>query len=159
MLAVLFSLPACKAVLPSGQYAPADSPNPQVSGEQNREGPSAMEIELVMKNKTFYASLYHNDAAYAFLQRLPLELSMSELNGNEKYCYLPNALPVNAENPAEIRAGDLMLYGDNCLVLFYESFSTSYSYTPLGRVDDSEGLAAALGDGGVQVRIRSIPLS
>lgn len=44
-----------------------------------------------------------------------------------------------------------MLYGSSCLVLFYDSFSTSYSYTPIGHIDDADGLAEALGKGGVTV--------
>ena len=44
-----------------------------------------------------------------------------------------------------------MLYGSNCLVLFYESFPTSYRYTPVGRVDDPSGLADVVGHGNVQV--------
>ena len=38
-----------------------------------------------------------------------------------------------------------MLYGSNCLVLFYQNFSTSYSYTPLGRIKNPSLLAQALG--------------
>ena len=76
---------------------------------------------------------------------------MTELNGNEKYFNLSNSLPTNASKPSSIQAGDLMMYGSSTLVLFYKTFSTSYSYTKLGRVDDPAGLAAALGSGNVTV--------
>jgi hypothetical protein len=36
-------------------------------------------------------------------------------------------------------------------VLSYESFTTTYSYTRIGRVDDPGGLKAALGAGNVDV--------
>ena len=81
-----------------------------------------------------------------------MTLEMIELNDNEKYVRLPSSLPANASNPGTIQAGDLMLYGSNTLVLFYESFSTSYTYTKVGRIDDASGLAAALGTGNVKVR-------
>ena len=76
---------------------------------------------------------------------------MAELNGNEKYIYLDTVLPAQPVAIEEIAAGDLMLYGDNCIVLFYESFSTPYSYTRLGGVDDPVGLQEALGDGDAMV--------
>jgi hypothetical protein len=77
---------------------------------------------------------------------------MNELNGNEKYHYLSSSLPTAAYQPGTIHAGDLMLYGNNCVVLFYETFNTSYSYTRLGAIDNPSGLAAALGSGDVSVR-------
>ncbi|MBD8000999.1 hypothetical protein H6A24_02105 [Bacteroides caecicola] len=40
----------------------------------------------------------------------------------------------------------------SCIVLFYETFSSGYSHTRLGQIDNPEGLAAALGDGYVSVR-------
>lgn len=43
-----------------------------------------------------------------------------------------------------------MLFGSDCLVLFYEDFNTAYR-TRLGAVQDLSGLAQALGRGDVTV--------
>ena len=79
---------------------------------------------------------------------------MQELNGNEKYSYLSQTLSTNASCPDSIHTGDLMLFGSDCLVLFYKDFSTSYSYTPIGKLDNPQGLSAALGSGNVTVTFR-----
>ena len=42
-----------------------------------------------------------------------------------------------------------MLFGDSCVVLFYRDFSTSYSYTRIGRLKNAGGLASVLGTGAV----------
>jgi cyclophilin-like protein len=44
-----------------------------------------------------------------------------------------------------------MLYRPSTLVLFYKSFSTTYSYTKIGKVDEPAGLEAALGSDNVVV--------
>lgn len=89
-------------------------------------------------------TLEDTPAAQAFAELLPLEVDMSDLNGNEKYAYLDTSLPTDASTPARIEAGDVMLYGDTCLVVFYETHdNSSYSYTRLGQVDDPAALAAA----------------
>lgn len=113
-------------------------------------------IQLMVGERLLDVELYRNDTARALMERLPMTLDMEELNGNEKYVYLTDRLPTKAGQPPTIHAGDLMLYGDDCLVLFYESFTTAYRYTPLGRVRQAEGLAAALGGGHVRVTLRLV---
>ena len=108
-------------------------------------------MTTVLLGSTLSFSMISSPMEAALKEKMPLTLSMSELNGNEKYNYLPFSLPTNSSNPGQIHAGDLMLYGSDCLVLFYESFATSYRYTPIGRVNDPSGLADAVGGGGVQV--------
>ena len=109
-------------------------------------------INIIIGSNTFTATLADSEAGEAFAALLPLSATMNELNGNEKYHYLSSSLPTAAYQPGTIHAGDLMLYGSNCVVLFYETFNTSYSYTRIGAIDDPSGLAAALGSGNVSVR-------
>ena len=142
----------------SASSAPETSPPPEIfapaqtpESTKPTEEQESSTMTITINSQTFLATLYDNETATALKAKLPLTLDMSELNGNEKYNYLPFSLPANAGNPGQIHAGDLMLYGSNCLVLFYESFSTGYSYTPIGRVDNPSGLAAAAGSGDVQV--------
>lgn len=108
-------------------------------------------IKIKVGAQTFTATLLNNNSAKAFKAMLPLTISMIELNGNEKYYDLAQSLPTHSSNPGTIQNGDLMLYGSRTLVLFYKTFSTSYSYTKLGKVDDTAGWAAALGSGNIAV--------
>jgi len=108
-------------------------------------------MRITVGSTTFNVSLASNPTATAFKALLPITINMSELNNNEKYYTLSQALPTNASNPGTIQNGDLMLYGSNTLVLFYKTFSTSYSYTRIGCVDNPSGLQSALGGGSVTV--------
>lgn len=83
---------------------------------------------------------------------LPLTLDMNDFNSNEKVGSLPNSITTTAINPGTIQIGDIMLYGSNRLVLFYETFSTSYTYTRIGKIHDTAGLKAALGSGNVTIK-------
>lgn len=126
---------------------------------ENSELPSAENITKLtvsINDYHFSAVLYDNAYSKAFSKILPITLEMSDLNGNEKYYYLDNTLPTASEKPKQIKSGDIMLYGDNCLVLFYKSFSSSYSYTKLGYVEDTSDLEKAVGGGNVSATI-SIP--
>ena len=108
-------------------------------------------MHIRVGSAVFAATFQDNETASAFEAMLPLTLHMTELNANEKYADLPSDLPVNASNPRTIHAGDVMLYGSNTIVVFYETFTTSYSYTRIGTVEDVSGLAAALGSGSITV--------
>lgn len=130
----------------------SEQPVPNPSPGNNPVPPvTANKIRITIGSTVFTATLQGNETATAFRELLPMTINMSELNNNEKYYSLPQALPVNASNPGTIKNGDLMLYGTSTLVLFYKTFSTSYSYTRIGSIDNASALETALGSGSVTV--------
>jgi hypothetical protein len=132
------------------RQAPAFVPGAMRPG--NLSNPSEeRRMRMTVGERHFAITLTDNTAARAFAAEFPLALKMSDLNGNEKKASLPRALPATASRPGTIRTGDIMLYGDNTLVVFYLTFDSPYAYTRLGRVDDPAGLAEALGKGSVTI--------
>jgi hypothetical protein len=129
---------------------PVQAENPDTSSSTN-----TTKMKITIGSSVFTAVLYDNPSATAFKARLPLTINMTELNGNEKYHDFPSPLPTNASVGGDIKAGDLTLYGNNVLVLFYKNFNSSYSYTKLGYVDNPTGLAHALGTGNVVVKFEN----
>jgi hypothetical protein len=105
-------------------------------------------MKAIINEKEYIINLEDNEMTKSFIDLLPLEVKMNELNSNEKYVYLDTTLPTNSSNPKRINAGDVMLYGNNCLVIFYKSFDTSYSYTRIGHIDDLPNL----GNGNITVK-------
>ena len=110
-------------------------------------------INLVIQGEEFTATLEDNETSRAFVNQLPLTMTMNELNGNEKYYYLDKNLPSQATSVSQIETGDLMLYGDDCLVLFYDTFKTSYRYTRIGKLDQIIQLKELVGNGTIEVSI------
>lgn len=106
---------------------------------------------MTIGTQRFAVTLEDNPTARAFAQWLPATLDMTELNGNEKYARLPRSLPTDPAQPGTIHTGDVLLYGSNTLVVFYETFRSSYSYTRVGRIEEAAGLAEALGPGNPRV--------
>lgn len=127
------------------------------AGQRAEKSAMSNRISVRVGDKAFTATLVDNATAAALRARLPLAVTMTELNGNEKFVRLPGTLPTQETTPSTIQTGDVMLYGSNTLVLFYKSFPTSYSYTRIGRVDDPTGLDAALGGGDVGVVFTAVP--
>lgn len=145
------SLPSTSAGSVEGSSG-ADSDTPDAPDTPENSGTMNRNLTVTIGTVSFAALLEDNASARAFAAMLPLEVRMDELNGNEKYTTLSTSLPTAPAVPDMIETGDLMLWGSECLVLFYASFPTSYSYTRLGRIVDPAGLAAAVGYGSATVR-------
>ena len=119
---------------------------------ENRQEDDNMIVSIYIGDKRFEAEIEDSETGRAFMGKLPLDLDMKELNGNEKYCYgVP--LPQDAKHCPSIEAGDLMLYGKDCIVLFYAP-AGGYSYTRIGRLKSVSGLKEAVGSSDVCVKFR-----
>ncbi|MCH5173470.1 MAG: hypothetical protein J1D85_04585 [Bacteroidales bacterium] len=120
------------------------------SENENRQEDDNMIVSIYIGDKKFEAEIEDSETGRAFMDKLPLDLDMKELNGNEKYCYgVP--LPQDAKHCPSIEAGDLMLYGKDCIVLFYAP-AGGYSYTRIGRLKSVSGLKEAVGSSDVCVK-------
>jgi len=160
LILVLLTLCLCLVACDSGQTQknePVNQENtaivnePEITKEVVKNTSVMKNLKITVDDQEFLANLYENETTLKFVEKLPLTIDMSELNGNEKLYYFEEPLPVAAEQIGEIRAGDLMMYGDDCLVLFYENFSSSYRYTRIGAIENAEGLAEAVGNGAVRI--------
>lgn len=138
------SMTACSDDTPQQDLEIPETPGNE--GSQNQEDMQTnRNIIITVYGTPFNATLADNDAARAFAAMLPVTMQMSELNGNEKYYYLDSSIPTESYTPGTINTGDIMLYGSSCVVIFYETFSSGYSYTRLGMINNPEGLADAAG--------------
>lgn len=63
------------------------------------------QLKIEAGGQVFNATLLDNPTTRALLERLPMTISMGELNGNEKYYYLPDSLPTNSQKPGTSTLG------------------------------------------------------
>ena len=105
-------------------------------------------IKVIISDKTYTLNLENNKTVEEFINLLPKEFTMNELNGNEKYVNMNDSLTTNSYKAKHIEKGDVMLYGDNCLVIFYKSFDTPYQYTKIGHIDNLDDL----GNGSIKAK-------
>ena len=144
LLLTLCASPVTRAAGPAAPTATPDAVQVSRRSEESR-------MWMTVGERRFAITLADTEAARAFLAMLPLTLEMEELNGNEKKKELPSPLPTDESRPGTIRNGDLLLWGSRTVVVFYQTFETSYSYTRLGHLDDPAGLAQALGRRDIRV--------
>ena len=128
-----------------------------LNNNENLEGESEnmneLKIKMDINGVSFTATLIDNETSRELIDRIPLTITMNELNGNEKYYYFDETLSNNPNHIGEIHVGDLMLYGNDCLVLFYDDFATNYRYTKIGSIDHPNNLKDIVGSGNITVTI------
>ena len=119
--------------------------------QNNTEENKVANMNVQVGDVVFSATLEENEAVSALVEMMregPVVIQMSDYSGFEKVGPLGASLPVN-NSQTTTRAGDIVLYNGNQIVIFYGS--NSWSYTRLGHIDDLTGWEDALGSGDVTV--------
>lgn len=153
IVAIIMKITSSESTIRDDESTTDDLPSTIVDPGSKNEEEESMISKIVIKinEREFMATLEETETAQAFAKLLPLEKNMVELNGNEKYYDLHQNLPSNPKQVGRIEVGDLMLFQNNFIVVFYKAHSTSYSYTRIGKIDDPTGLAEAVGSGDVMM--------
>lgn len=124
------------------------------TAQQESEEETVMEqnvLYVTVGETTFTATFADNSGARALQELLAggaITIRMSDYGGFEKVGSLGQSLPTE-NRQVTTQAGDIVLYQGNQIVIFYGS--NSWSYTPLGKVDDLTGWEEALENGTVSV--------
>ncbi|MBO7098037.1 MAG: hypothetical protein J6W11_05320 [Alphaproteobacteria bacterium] len=108
-------------------------------------------MQMKVGDKEYSVVLNDNHTTKALQEILPMTIKMTEFNGNEKYYQLRETLPSRPEHIGQIKTGDVMLFGDDCLVVFYKDFKATYSYTRIGYIENAADLEQTLGRGSVTI--------
>lgn len=137
-------------------YACADSGSNAEQGSNEVSVVEMNKIKITIGSQEFIATLADNATAQSFKEKLPLTISMTELHGNEYYVYLDSSFKTTSYAPDIIKKGDIKVYGSDCLVFFYETFSNpGYNYSDIGTFENPDGLKDALKAGAKKITIQA----
>ena len=107
---------------------------------------------IKLNGKEFEFEFKDTEVANQIKSKLPFTVKMTNLNGNEVYYqFSGESFTTNHKSVGTINMGDIYLYQSNFLVLFYKTFTTSYSYTEIGKLKDATGLDTIIGSSDIEV--------
>ncbi|MBR0127950.1 MAG: hypothetical protein IJL99_06775 [Firmicutes bacterium] len=126
----------------------------QTVSESETQGETT-EMKLFIGEEKVTVDWANNDAVAALreeVKKQPLAIDMSMYDDFEQVGELGMSLPAEDEQ-ITTKAGDIMLYSGDNIVVFYGS--NTWSYTPLGKITDKspEEMAELLGQGDVTITI------
>lgn len=149
---MIFNVSACSNTskeIETTSAGTTESSQPTSETTHNETQATEMKVNISINGKTFTATLEDNEAAkelYEIIKTEGLTVEMSDYSGFEKVGSLGYTLSAS-DKQTTTKAGDIVLYQSNQIVMFY-GFN-SWSYTKLGKIDDLSGWEEALGSGDI----------
>ena len=142
-------LSSCNSTRPTTNETGSSTNENQESENESNEDENEMKLKLEIKDYEFDVTLEENDASHELVEMVRNEqitINFEDYGGFEKVGPLGRSLTTD-NTRITTKAGDIVLYQGNQIVMFYGS--NTWSYTMLGHVDDLTYWEEALGDGDV----------
>lgn len=119
-----------------------------------------MELNLIIGDATFKATMYENKCVKDFVSLLPITLTLADYNRNERSSHLPKRLANDeVENGVNILAGDISYYTPfRNLCIYYCDSGLSFCQVSLGKIEKNgiEAIRKMAGSGPVQVTFKAV---
>ena len=111
-----------------------------------------MKINILINGTNFIATLEDTETGKAFYEMIgnELVLNLEEYGGFEKVGSLGKSLPRN-DVRITTKPGDLILYNGSEFSLMYGS--NTWSYTKIGKIDNTNSLIEKVGSGDIKIKI------
>jgi hypothetical protein len=93
------------------------------------------DIQIKMNGIYYRAKSNISYATQNFIKNFPLSVEMSDENSNQKKGCVYFKFDGDADKPKNIEKGDLLIYGDSCIVIATDDFAGYGSYKKIGHIE------------------------
>ena len=118
------------------------------NGRENIQEQTIKDIGTLPDIQIKYNGIYYRAkptisyAAQNFIKTFPLSVTMSDEGTNQKKGCVYQKFDGDSDKPKNIQKGDLLLYGDSCVVIATEDFVGYSQYKKIGHIDNLGDMAS-----------------
>lgn len=119
-----------------------------------------MELNLIVGESTFIATMYENESVKDFISLLPLTLTLADNDRKERSSHLPKRLAMEETiDGVNLLAGDISYYTPfRNLCIYYHDSGLSFCQVSLGKIEKNgiEAIRQMAGSGPVEVTFKTV---
>ena len=102
-------------------------------------------MKIKIGRKMYCANLYETPSAEAFSSLLPLKGKATRIGAQLWADLPPGIIPKDEEVVRQLKKGDILLFGDDTLLIVMEDMEDHRRYTAIGRVEEADQLGSLQG--------------
>ena len=101
---------------------------------------SLPDIQIKLNGIYYRAKPVISYATQNFMKKFPMTVQMSDESSNQKKGCVYDKFEGDSDKPKNAVRGDLLLYGDSCVVIVTSDFAAYGKYRKIGHIDNIDGL-------------------